>query len=293
MCCDSGNRYTSVFKVHCGQLQFLAMSRAATFNVQWCSPVNSLHSLPAAYGESEHSPKQCPFTPSTTWERRKTSSQFFCTHSSPTDNPPGGICNASCLVSVCSNMYIYIYIHIYINGTIYTAWNHQVGQRSQSAIDRACVKEKDWKSEVAPLLASWRCKTTKGASVQIPCTQLWGPTHLLQPGNTPPCSSSLHKTVALLRGRKKKNDSGPSKCHLGHLVQTLPNWLIRRAASVWFPQKHLSTNDSYSCSILNSYQWPCLSKALLIGFQPCLLLNTAQANGYFCMLCWLCSLSAG
>lgn len=209
MCCDSGNRYTSVFKVHCGQLQLLAMSRAATFNVQWCSPVNSLHSLPAAYGESEHSPKQCPFTPSTTWERRKTSSQFFCTHSSPTDNPPGGICNASCLVSVCSNMYIYIYIHIYINGTIYTAWNHQVGQRSQSAIDRACVKEKDWKSEVAPLLASWRCKTTKGASVQIPCTQLWGPTHLLQPGNTPPCSSSLHKTVALLRGKKKKERQRP------------------------------------------------------------------------------------
>lgn len=61
----------------------------------------------------------------------------------PTQSPGWHLqCILSC-VGMQQYIYVYIYnicIYIYINGTIYTAWNQQVGQRSQRSIEHVCER---------------------------------------------------------------------------------------------------------------------------------------------------------
>lgn len=191
-------------------------------------------------------------------KKNKKSSWFF-THSSPTDTIPR-VASAMHLVlcryaAIYLCIYIYIYnicIYIYINGTIYTAWNQQVGQRSQRSIEHVCERriEKQRLRHYWPLGGkSARIRRTEGDH-PLCCSQ-----------RTPPhplplrCAKLLHYFTE----RRKKTVAAPRKCHLGHLESRtdVPNWLLNRAGSVWFPQKHLNAKASHECLAFNSCQWLC------------------------------------
>lgn len=138
-------------------------------------------------------------------------------------------------------MYIYIYQWHYLHCMKST------GRTEKSAIDRACVWEKDRKAEVAPLLASWRqeCKDTAHRR---------GSSSLLQPKNTPtPPSSSLRETVALLHRTKKENSCGPSEVPPGS--SRIPH---RRAK--------LTSQQSRKC-VVSTETSQCQSLARVPGFQ--------------------------
>lgn len=152
-------------------------------------------------------------------------------------------------------MYIYIYQWHYLHCMKST------GRTEKSAIDRACVWEKDRKAEVAPLLASWRCKT-KGKSARIRRTEGDHPLCCNQRTPSHPLPLRCAELLHYFTERRKKTVAAPRKCHLGHLEShtDVPNWLLNRAGSVWFPQKHLNAKASHERLAFNSFQWLCPSK---------------------------------
>lgn len=80
-----------------------------------------------------------------TKKKQKTRKAVDSSHTlhQPTQSPGWHLqCILSC-VGMQQYIYVYIYnicIYIYINGTIYTAWNQQVGQRSQRSIEHVCER---------------------------------------------------------------------------------------------------------------------------------------------------------
>lgn len=177
-------------------------------------------------------------------------------------NPPGGICNTSCLVSVCSNIFMYIYnICIYIYQWHYLHCMKSTGRTEKSVSDRSsmCVRERS-KSRGCATIGLLEMQDKRQECKDSAHRR--GSSSLLQPKNTlTPPSSSLHGTVALLHRKKKENSCGlsevpPGSSRIPHRHAKLASQQSRKCV--------VSTETSQCQSLARAPGFPFLPMALPI-----------------------------